>query len=32
VVIPRGEVEPNLAELLQSLPELTARVAEKLDP
>jgi ribonuclease P protein component len=31
VVVPRGDPEPTLAELLESLPQLAARVARKLD-
>jgi ribonuclease P protein component len=31
VVVPRQDVEPELAELLQSLPQLAARIARKLN-
>jgi ribonuclease P protein component len=31
VVVPRGDAEPTLAELLESLPQLAARVARKLN-
>ena len=31
VVIPRGDTEPTLAELLESLPQLAACIARKLD-
>jgi len=31
VIVPRREAEPTLAELLESLPQLAARVARKLD-
>jgi ribonuclease P protein component len=31
VVVPRRDIEPTLAELLESLPQLATRVARKLD-
>ena len=31
VVVPRGDTEPTLAELLESLPQVAARVARKLN-
>jgi len=32
VVVPRQDVEPSLPELLESLPQLAARIAQKLNP
>jgi ribonuclease P protein component len=32
VVIPRQDVEPTLASLLESLPRLAARLAKKVEP
>jgi ribonuclease P protein component len=31
VVVPRAQTEPTLTELLESLPQLAARIAQKLD-
>jgi len=32
VVVPRQDVKPSLPELLESLPQLAARIAQKLNP